>query len=151
MKRILSQNKGFTLVEVLVAILLLTIILTSTMAFFNQAYSYTKQNQNKTVAINVARSVNFFMERQNINELSKKSIQYVGVENSGGYTLIDSTITPSRMITINNIPYNVIVDVGDDTDPNDGVLVIPYTITVQINGNTITSLDGRVVDEEIRR
>jgi prepilin-type N-terminal cleavage/methylation domain-containing protein len=62
--KIFNDNKGLTLIELLVSITILGIVLLSFMNFFLQAGTYTNLNQKKTVAINVARNVMMFMEKQ---------------------------------------------------------------------------------------
>ena len=63
-KKNLQNQSGFTLVEVLLSITLLGIVLISFLGLFNQAYSYTNKNENKTVGINVARNVLYYFEQQ---------------------------------------------------------------------------------------
>ncbi|MDZ5470800.1 type II secretion system protein (plasmid) [Bacillus sp. 31A1R] len=58
------NDAGLTLLEVLLSISILGILFISILAFFNQAYSYTKVNENKTVGINVARNVLHYVEQQ---------------------------------------------------------------------------------------
>lgn len=80
-RRILRNRKGLTLIEVLLSITILGIIATSFLSFFNQAYSYTKKNEDKTVGINVARNVLNYFEQQDFDlikdaYLSDSSIEY---------------------------------------------------------------------------
>ena len=53
----MNNQKGISLLEVLLSITILSIITLSILSFFNQAYDYTKRNEDKTVGINVARNV----------------------------------------------------------------------------------------------
>lgn len=66
---ILRNRKGLTLIEVLLSITILGIIATSFLSFFNQAYSYTKKNEDKTVGINVARNVLNYFEQQDFGKI----------------------------------------------------------------------------------
>lgn len=52
-----NNQKGTTLVEVLLSIVILTIVLTSIMNFFPQMGMINKQNENKTQAISLAKKV----------------------------------------------------------------------------------------------
>lgn len=84
-RRILRNRKGLTLIEVLLSITILGIIATSFLSFFNQAYSYTKKNEDKTVGINVARNVLNYFEQQDFDlikdaYLSDSSIEYKDIQ-----------------------------------------------------------------------
>ncbi|MDG0814588.1 type II secretion system GspH family protein [Cohnella rhizosphaerae] len=62
-----SAEEGFSLIEVLAAITILSIVSLAMTAFFIQAMSYAKGNQNKTVAVNLARNALFFVEKQSFD------------------------------------------------------------------------------------
>lgn len=47
-------NKGFTLIEILVTLVILSIILLSFMSFFSQSSLFTQKNNEKLTAINLA-------------------------------------------------------------------------------------------------
>lgn len=66
-----KNESGLTLIEVLLSITILGIVLTSFLSFFNQAYSYTKMNEDKTVGINVARNVLYYFEQQDFTSIEK--------------------------------------------------------------------------------
>lgn len=59
------REEGFTLIEVLAATVILSVASMAMMAFFINAMSYNKGNQNKTVMVNLARNALFYMEKQN--------------------------------------------------------------------------------------
>lgn len=59
---------GFSLLEVLAAIVILSVVSLAMTAFFIQSMSYAKGNQNKTVAVNLARYGLFYMEKVNYEE-----------------------------------------------------------------------------------
>ncbi|SFA94717.1 prepilin-type N-terminal cleavage/methylation domain-containing protein [Cohnella sp. OV330] len=64
-----SAEEGFSLIEVLAAITILSIVSLAMTAFFIQAMSYAKGNQNKTVAVNLARNALFFVEKQSFETM----------------------------------------------------------------------------------
>ncbi|MDI4644313.1 type IV pilus modification PilV family protein [Cohnella hashimotonis] len=66
-----TAEEGFSLIEVLAAITILSIVSLAMTAFFIQAMSYAKGNQNKTVAVNLARNALFFVEKQSFDEFNK--------------------------------------------------------------------------------
>jgi prepilin-type N-terminal cleavage/methylation domain-containing protein len=65
MNRREPREEGFTLIEVLAATVILSVASMAMMAFFINAMSYNKGNQNKTVMVNLARNALFYMEKQN--------------------------------------------------------------------------------------
>ena len=69
-------TKGFTLLEVLASITILSIVAIGMFSFFTNAMKYTTYNQDKTVAINIARGVLAYMQRLDFETLT----QYVDRE-----------------------------------------------------------------------
>lgn len=65
------SSKGFTLLEVLASITILSIVAIGMFSFFTNAMQYTTYNQDKTVAINIARGVLAYMERLDFTELKQ--------------------------------------------------------------------------------
>ncbi|GFZ88322.1 hypothetical protein GCM10008018_38100 [Paenibacillus marchantiophytorum] len=81
MKKREPREEGFTLIEVLAAVVILSVASMAMMAFFVNAMSYNKGNQNKTVMVNLARNALFYMEKQNFNNVEnyfKKDIEFEG-------------------------------------------------------------------------
>lgn len=66
-----SKEAGFTLIEVLAAIVILSIVSLVLTSYFTHALSYSKSNQNKTVMVNLARNALFYMEKQDFGEMKK--------------------------------------------------------------------------------
>ncbi|CAM4278832.1 prepilin-type N-terminal cleavage/methylation domain-containing protein [Paenibacillus typhae] len=63
-------ERGFTLIEVLAAIVILSIVSLVLTSYFSSALSYSKSNQNKTIMVNLARNALFYMEKQDYQALS---------------------------------------------------------------------------------
>lgn len=61
-----KNKNGFTLLEVLLSLTLIFLIVFPLFRFFLQAYDYTMDSRNKTIAVNIARNVVNYMEKQNI-------------------------------------------------------------------------------------
>ncbi|TYP70103.1 prepilin-type N-terminal cleavage/methylation domain-containing protein [Paenibacillus methanolicus] len=55
---------GFTLVEILASLVVLSIAGLAMTAYFMNAMSYAKGNQNKTVMVNLARNTLFYMQKE---------------------------------------------------------------------------------------
>ncbi|MDQ0192160.1 type IV pilus modification PilV family protein [Paenibacillus wynnii] len=65
-----DKEQGFTLIEVLAAIVILSIVSLVLTSYFTQALSYSKSNQNKTIMVNLARNALFYMEKQDFEMMS---------------------------------------------------------------------------------
>lgn len=59
-----KQEQGFTLIEVLASIIILSIVSLVLTSYFINAMSYSKSNQNKTIMVNLARNALFYVEKQ---------------------------------------------------------------------------------------
>lgn len=87
MKSLYNKN-GFTLLEVLLSLTLLVIIAIPLLSYFYNSYSYTTQSQNKTVAINIARNVVHYLEKQNFSAM-KTYLETEKTSNTKKYTMLD--------------------------------------------------------------
>ncbi|WP_310550739.1 type IV pilus modification PilV family protein [Paenibacillus glufosinatiresistens] len=65
----MRREDGFTLIEVLASIVILSIVSLVLTAYFTNALSYTKSNQNKTIMVNLARNALFYMEKQDFDQM----------------------------------------------------------------------------------
>jgi prepilin-type N-terminal cleavage/methylation domain-containing protein len=114
---VIHPSKGFTLIEVLASIVILSAVTTGIFLFFTNAMKYTTYNQGKTVAINVARGVLAYMERLDFTTLQ----QYVETEMNNTnepYVKVDASKCNSSLFedqqvceailrpTINNVVYD---------------------------------------------
>lgn len=130
---VLHRSKGFTLIEVLASIVILSTVTAGAFLFFTNAMKYTTYNQGKTVAVNVARGVLAYMERLDFTTLQ----QYVQSEMNNTdkpYAEIDASKCRSPLFeneqvceailrpTINNVVYD---------ENRLHVFVIPYNDTNQ--------------------
>jgi prepilin-type N-terminal cleavage/methylation domain-containing protein len=67
---IVKKEGGFTLLEILAAITIVSVVSLAMMAFFVNALSYAKGNQNKTVVVNLARNALYYIEKQDFDTLN---------------------------------------------------------------------------------
>lgn len=79
-RTIRGKEQGFTLIEVLAAIVILSIVSLVLTSYFTNALSYSKSNQNKTIMVNLARNALFYMEKQDFGKMQKFFV-------ADGYTL----------------------------------------------------------------
>jgi prepilin-type N-terminal cleavage/methylation domain-containing protein len=159
LKKILKNNNGLTLLEVLVSLAILGILLIGAMKFFTQAYSFTSSNQNKTIAINVARNAIMYMERQSFIEIRKNfddspNEPLVLMICNDRYQLIwpTDTVEPDcSPITINNIKYDVNIQTNTDEAINSFFIPIKVKVDWEMNNkHETTSLEGVIKSEDIR-
>lgn len=75
-----NRQNGFTLVEVLGAIVILSIVSLVLTSYFANAMTYSKSNQNKTIMVNLARNALFYMEKQDFEKMKEFFV-------TEGYTL----------------------------------------------------------------
>lgn len=88
MKSGLKKEKGFTLIEVLAAIVILSIVSLVLTSYFTNAMSYSKSNQNKTIMVNLARNALFYVEKQDFEKMSNffvtDSLEHKKIVDAGG-------------------------------------------------------------------
>lgn len=65
-----NRQQGFTLIEVLAAIVILSIVSLVLTSYFTNAMSYSKSNQNRTIMVNLARNALFYAEKQDFEAMS---------------------------------------------------------------------------------
>lgn len=130
-----KNERGLTLIEVLLSITILGIVATSFLSFFNQAYSYTKMNEDKTVGINVARNVLYYVEQQDFDKIKNTYLtgdeKDITIDNCNDIyakkpnetVFDDPEVCKGFFATkINNVDFDATVtftkDLMDDDDPN---------------------------------
>ncbi|THF76948.1 PulJ/GspJ family protein [Cohnella fermenti] len=67
MSTIRRGEGGFSLLEVLAAIVILSIVSLAMTSFFVHAMTYSKGNENKTIEVNLARNALFFLGKQDFD------------------------------------------------------------------------------------
>lgn len=148
METLLKNKQGNTLIEVLAAVTIFSVVVIPMISFFTQAYSYTNRNEQKTVAINVARGVYEFMSNQDFSELKARMVGsgsgefnvYVGLIDGNEVDPSDATkkiqvykfqeksiyedpTVPStdkiKQLQINNDKYNAFVKLTPSSEKSD--------------------------------
>jgi prepilin-type N-terminal cleavage/methylation domain-containing protein len=114
---VIHHSKGFTLIEVLLSITILSAVAIGMFSFFTNAMKYTTYNQGKTVAINIARGVLAYMERLDFaalkqyvdNEIHNTNKPFAQLDAShcnlplfGDKQVCEAILRP----TINNVTYD---------------------------------------------
>lgn len=176
MKSGLKQEKGFTLIEVLAAIVILSIVSLVLTSYFTNAMSYSKSNQNKTIMVNLARNALFYVEKQDFEEMKDyfitKGNDAIEAEEctlvNCSYSNLFSNMTALANVlnpTVNDIRYKIniiyqpeLVD-NPSTTPIDKSAVKDYLIPVKVEVRRVENneqpaynvmLEGYITDEKIR-
>lgn len=163
-----KKDQGFTLIEVLASLTILTLIALPMFSFFTQAYDYTTKNQNNTVGVNVARGVVEFMKKQNFEEMKnlleatgqpdpsnglKKTEIYIGTT-TNSYYYSETEVPETNQIEINSNRYRVSVTLWKNSDSHLDAYSIPINVTaswgMNSNNEMKTSLEGAIINETIR-
>lgn len=112
-----STEKGFTLIEVLAAIVILSIVSLVLTSYFTRALSYSKSNQNKTIMVNLARNALFYMEKQDFETMS---VYFQGTPAQGTQPAVagHSSIKASGCVPLTGTSVSCAVYDGIITDVN---------------------------------
>lgn len=112
-----KNEKGFTLVEVLVSLTLLTSVVLAASYFFTQSNTVSSYNNQKLVAVNLARAT---LERIQLapdayitNGLSGSPYSFQKCQNQGG------TSCGNYQVMINNHEYRIDIIVSQDQNEAD--------------------------------
>lgn len=131
LKTVSKQEKGFTLVEVLAAIVIFSIVSIVLTSYFSNALSYSKSNQNQTVMINLARNALVYMQKQNdealkefyhVGEFGREHPKILGstaASSPGTYSGALPDTDPATLAavlhpTVNNVAYEIDIEYEAD-------------------------------------
>jgi prepilin-type N-terminal cleavage/methylation domain-containing protein len=107
----IHDEKGFTLLEVLISIVLLSVIFLSIMNFFPQMGLINQENENKTKAINTAQAV--LVEWEHNDDVTTKLKNNINSTAIPGYYKSDSNYYYYKTVKDN---FNVIIKIKMDSD-----------------------------------
>ncbi|MFT4412808.1 type IV pilus modification PilV family protein [Fredinandcohnia humi] len=157
-----NSNKGFSLIEVLVSLSILSIVIVSMLGFFTQAFSYTQKNEDKTLGLYVARNMLVYMERQSFTKIletylppdSSETIEITNencndIHSSGDY-VFDEFCSDMFSSTFNNVDYKIKIDIRHHEDTNLGNYIIPTSVSVTWNDQNEVVLEGYIKNDSIR-
>lgn len=179
MKPGLKQENGFTLIEILAAIVILAIVSLVLTSYFTNAMSYSKSNQNKTIMVNLARNALFYVEKQDFEKMKdyfitkgKDSIEATACQNdtvcSSYETLVTNTETLSQVLnpSINGVDYQIniryqrdlhqpMLTSADQEKKKMASYLLPVSISVrEANASSGPQsepvVEGYITDEKIR-
>ncbi|MDQ0481421.1 prepilin-type N-terminal cleavage/methylation domain-containing protein [Guptibacillus hwajinpoensis] len=145
----LTNEKGFTLVEILVSLTLLTTLVLSASYFFSQSNTISSYNNQKLVAVNLARST---LERIQLepssyitNGIAGSPYSYQSCQTSGG------SACQNYRVLINNHQYTVNVVITQDNNEKDLKLVdIQVDVSLVTSDKSIKStVEGYIANDSI--
>lgn len=102
-KRYQEENKGFTLVEVLISILILSVIISAAVAAFSQTAKHSRENKLSMTALNLANEAIEYIRSLEFAQVGTKIVV-------GGTTIYGDPagdILQSRAKTVNNVEYTI--------------------------------------------
>jgi prepilin-type N-terminal cleavage/methylation domain-containing protein len=136
------SEKGFSLIEVLLSLTILSVSVIGISQFYNQANQISSGNNNKLVATNLARMT---LERVQHDYSSFDITSTVGTYNK---TVCQTTECQNLYeVTINNIPYNVEIGVQRQSANEVLVKLFPVKVTIKYEVNNkvrTTAVEGYV-------
>lgn len=164
-KLLTKQETGFTLLEVVAALTIVTVILIPLIGYFAQASFATKENQSRTVASYAARNALVYVEKLPFSDSNPESITQfladkttLSANDCSELSLFFSDITEGEcenifQPTLNNVPYYVNITFTEEESSLDPYL-IPLKIEVyrhaDLGGKAIATISGHIIHEDLR-
>jgi len=128
-----KKEEGFTLIEILAALLILSIVALAFTAYFSNALTFSKSNQNKTIMSNLARSAVVYMQKQNFNQLEAYFDSTSAVIRDGKASITSDTFSTCAASTTGVCAFKTIFG---ESDPS----LISEILSPSVNG-----IDYRIV------
>lgn len=100
------KNKGFTLVEVLLAVTIFSLIVLPMVSFFIQAQDYSSRNKNMGLATHIAQNALIYLEKQDFNRM--RAMADPDFYTSSDYNGPALTLHPDRKIPYKNKDGNMV-------------------------------------------
>ncbi|ANF95734.1 type II secretion system protein [Paenibacillus bovis] len=124
-KNFWRREQGFTLVEVMAGIVILSVVAMMAMTFFSSSLSYSKINENKTVMVNLARNALVYAEKQDFAAWKQYFVTSNKSEVTGMACLSGSACSQYSFLVPNSSP-EVLARVL-----NPSVNGVKYTVTIR--------------------
>lgn len=176
MRKYSKQEEGFTLIEVMAAIVILAVVSLVLMSYFSDSLSYAKSNANKTVMVNLARNALVYAEKQDFDTWktyfqSNPSIDSQKCESITNCSMYASLVEQPQVLAavlnpiVNGVQYRVAIQYQKDLlqastgtagtiKGQESAYLLPIQITVhgieEKSGQVGTIVEGYITDEKIR-
>jgi len=161
-----KNKRGFSLIKVLVALTILSLITIPMLSFFAQAYDYTNRNRATTLSLNVAQNAIVYMQKQQFDQIKSilpptiddsdesKTLKYT---NSGSteyyYKFSCSENFPScnEVVNpvINDVPYSIDIGIKAHDQYPDYLIDVIVKVAATTNNKDLF-LKGVITNEKIR-
>ncbi|MCM3627144.1 prepilin-type N-terminal cleavage/methylation domain-containing protein [Paenibacillus glycanilyticus] len=169
-----TEESGFSLLEVLAALVVLSVVSLVLTSFFTNALTYAKGNQSKTVMVNLARNALFYMEKQSFEPIqayfADSSHTAISCRISGCDALVSPLAEDASILqqilnpNINGVQYTISViyqremhnDMLHDPDQkNMAEELLPVMVRVDRAGGTASArnraeVEGYIASERVR-
>ncbi|MCL5093523.1 MAG: prepilin-type N-terminal cleavage/methylation domain-containing protein [Patescibacteria group bacterium] len=96
----IKKNQGFTILEILITIILLSTIAVTIIPLFTRGIALNKNSKNKLYAYEAARSEIEKMRSSSFNSLNNHSFSVAGVSQATGTVTVDSNVNGSSQTDI---------------------------------------------------
>ncbi|WP_400242654.1 prepilin-type N-terminal cleavage/methylation domain-containing protein [Niallia sp. JL1B1071] len=139
-KRFIQNDKGISLIEILVSIVLLSILITSFLTFFPQVSSFNQKTDERLTSVTLAK--NWLVQAQNNESILYKQ-------------LINLTENPSTSVNAGNLP--LLTNINRNSDAIELIfkennyfihLYLYYREEILKGANTLYKIRIDVVDEQ---
>lgn len=167
--KLFTYNKGFTLIEVLLSIVIFSILTLGMLALFSQTMTYTQKSENDTLGVYAARNMLNFMEQQSFEEIKRDYVDDLTDVGEGSTVILTDEVCPiwfngnsdelnqrreRCLITfnpnLNNRQLNVSVELKKHSDSSLQTSLIPMEILVEWDEGNESSLEGFITNEKLR-
>lgn len=154
-----GNEQGFTLIEILATIVILSVVSLALTSYFTHALSYSKANQSKTIMVNLARNALFYVEKQDFDAWKnyfvtdqQESVECSSAEDGGSGASCDNfkgLVSDTGVLegvlnpTVNQVQYHISIKYqrdahtemtsGQDQEQGDfNKAIAPYLLPVEI-------------------
>ena len=144
MKKMLKQNKGFSLVELLVAILIMAVIAGTAITLFSGVLNSSRKNADEETAENIKRAILTYMNLTNDTNLNCLGMVQKDPDDADGKPL-GGTWSQSYDLIAKLCCVIKIAEDGTDKTKTDITFTTPPNVTLPGTGS-VTNIDNATVD-----
>lgn len=137
----MKNERGFTLVEVLVSLVILSIVLMSFIAIFGNTNKLAVRNSEKLVVINLADA---YLEKIQIDP--KATISPTVFPSTT--VALPYTKTYNQALTVNGKNYDILIKVSQNTEDNKLSLYNAIVTVRAVNSKVSSSVEGYLTDDK---
>ncbi|TXC90109.1 prepilin-type N-terminal cleavage/methylation domain-containing protein [Metabacillus litoralis] len=167
--KLFTHNKGFTLIEVMLSIVIFSILTLGMLTLFSQAMTYTQKSENDTIGVYAARNMLNFIEQRDFQEMKTNYVDSLTEEGAASTFVLKSNICrqwypendPATLKKrelcestfepyINNRQFDIDVELQKHNDSALRDSLIPTKVTVKWEDDNESILEGFITNEKLR-